>query len=278
MSRAGRSEISVEQMTGYHIPAALQFCRDAGWNQLRNDWQRLLTYGQAGCFVAICQGELVGTVTTTRYGSDVAWIGMMLIAPEFRRRGIASELIRTSIEYLASHRVKCIKLDATPAGETVYEQLGFEVEWPFHRWQRVGSMHGIPIPGNGLLLPGSIMELDRCAFGADRRDYVNLLASESHVLMKPGGYGMLRSGHLASYLGPVAAASPAIAQTILTELLSRDEGTIFWDIPSPNIQATELARGLGFVPIRDLNRMCLGTPARQPALKLQFAIADPGTG
>ena len=74
------------------IPAAMQLKEAAGWNQTEDDWRRLLMLEPNGCFAAIKDGRLVGTTTTTTYGNDLAWIGMVLVDPQYRRQGIASEV------------------------------------------------------------------------------------------------------------------------------------------------------------------------------------------
>ncbi len=60
----------------------------------------------------------------------------MLVHEDFRRRGIATELMNAGLDYLGKHNVGCIKLDATPAGQPVYERLGFDAQWSFRRWVR----------------------------------------------------------------------------------------------------------------------------------------------
>ena len=84
-------------------------------------------------FVALMDDDLVGTITTTSYGTELAWIGMMLVHPDFRRRGIATALMKAGLDYLRGGGVRCMKLDATPAGQPVYEKLGFQPEWSIER-------------------------------------------------------------------------------------------------------------------------------------------------
>ena len=294
MSNIEQSSFSILPMTASHLTPALHLGRESGWNQLREDWQRLLAYEPEGCFVAIVDGRLAGTVTTTRYGSQLAWIGMMLVHPEFRRRGIATALMCRSIEYLRSHQVRCIKLDATPVGENVYKKLGFKVEWPFHRWSRAGSavttrpdvpapdvpapdVPGFDVPEN-VRVPETAMEADRDGFGADRGVFLRRLASGSFVHAIRDGYGMLRPGFLASYLGPVSAKTSSAAESIIAELCQQTDRTVFWDIPGPHTVAIQIARSLGFEPVRDLTRMWRGDKCLRPNLQLQYALADPGTG
>lgn len=279
MSRNEWPTFSIQQMTGNHIEGALQLCREAGWNQLRADWQRLIDYEPNGCFVAVCNGQLVGTVTTTRYGIELAWIGMMLVHPQHRRRGIATALMSSSIDYLQAQRVQCIKLDATPTGTHVYRKLGFDVEWKFHRWSREPFSEKTPIDtGDASPMSKSALALDRRVFGADRSTYLDLLRKDSLVRQTPDGFGMLRPGAVASYLGPVSASTAAAAESIIADLCTSTGDSIFWDIPSPNSAATRLASSIGFAPVRDLTRMRRGRDVLPPDLNLQFALSDPGTG
>lgn len=268
-------------MSAAHLEQALHLCRAAGWNQLLQDWQRLSAYEPNGCFVATCDGQLAGTVTTTRYGRELAWIGMMLVHPDFRRRGIATALMQRSIDYLREHHVRCIKLDATPAGQAVYEKLGFEVEWTFHRWSREAAMPTTQVdwPDTSTRLSNALLKLDYEAFGVDRSVLLNFLGMDSLVhSVSDDGFGMLRPGFLASYLGPISANTRQAAKLIIAELCGRTSSTIFWDIPSANMVAIQIARTLGFAPVRDLTRMWLGDECSYANLRLQYALADPGTG
>ncbi len=185
------------------IPDALRLCRSAGWNQLEQDWVRLLEYEPEGCFAAEVDGRLVGTVTTTCYGSELAWIGMMLVDPDFRRRGIATSLMNRSLEYLTHRGIRCIKLDATPEGSHVYERLGFRTEWTMRRWMREGTANedtesedtdsgnaaeqrqGTTKRGLDRSIDPAILEpyfeMDRRAFGVDRGTWLLRLLDGSTV-------------------------------------------------------------------------------------------------
>jgi ribosomal protein S18 acetylase RimI-like enzyme len=105
------------------IPAALRLKELAGWNQTESDWRRLLRLQPSGCFCATIEGNVVGTTTTTSYGRELAWIGMVLVDPEFRRLGIATKLMHTALDHLRDLGVATVKLDATPEGRPVYENL-----------------------------------------------------------------------------------------------------------------------------------------------------------
>ena len=265
----------IRPLTPDDISGALELCRTAGWNQLHQDWSRLIRYEPEGCFAAEVDGALVGTVTTTSYGTDLAWIGMMLVHERYRRRGIATELMNASLEYLDDRSVQCIKLDATPLGRPVYERLGFQAEWSFQRWecQEIGK----PVDRATEFLVGAQFDLDRVAFAADRTAWLKEVAKDSAVCVRDGGFGMIRPGAVATYLGPVVAASPELALDVIDQLLQGTRsGPVFWDVM--NEQAATIAASLGFSPIRDLTRMWMGKRLVSPPMNLQFAISDPGTG
>jgi GNAT superfamily N-acetyltransferase len=277
--------LSIRPFTSDDIAAALDLCRTAGWNQLHADWSRIVDYEPDGCFVAEIDHQLVGTVTTTRYGTDLAWIGMMLVHEDYRRRGIASDLINKSLEYLRQQQVRCIKLDATPAGKGVYERLGFQCEWSFHRWIRDAAVIDARTEGDLAGRSESVdpltsahLELDRIAFGAERSGWLERLARGSYVCSRPDGFGMMRRGYLADYLGPLVAGNGDVARKIVTELLEQSAATLFWDVPLANQDAADIAKSLEFQPVRDLTRMWTGSELNAPAVKLQYALSDPGTG
>jgi GNAT superfamily N-acetyltransferase len=267
------------------VPSALTLCRQAGWNQTNADWQRILAYEPEGCFVAVLDEQIVGTVTSTCYSTDLAWIGMMLVDDSHRRRGIATQLMTTCLQSLRSRGIGCIKLDATPLGEPVYQLLGFQREWTFHRWSLrfTDNLHGnVSQPASIGLEPGVTARidpnLDHMAFGVDRTNWLDQLQRDSKTIASPNGFGMMRVGQLADYLGPIVAKRPTDAEQIIRALLQERQTDIFWDIPGPNQTAAQLAESLGFQPVRDLTRMWLGEEIPRCDLTLQYALADPGTG
>jgi GNAT superfamily N-acetyltransferase len=262
-------------MTASDLAVVEALRRAENWNQTARDLRRFLAYEPEGCFVACWDDTPVGTVTTTAYGTGLGWIGMMLVHSDHRRKGIASALIESSLEYLREKNVACIKLDATPAGEPVYARLGFHAEWEFERWERGGaSAPRVEIPPQALFEPPPN---DAATFGANREGWLKLLAQDSRVIVRENAFGMLREGSRAAYLGPVIAENPHTAAEIVRELISPIEGHMFWDVPTPNANAVRFAKDAGFRPIRRLLRMWTGQP-NPGDVSRQYAIADPATG
>ncbi|MCA9178291.1 MAG: GNAT family N-acetyltransferase [Planctomycetales bacterium] len=220
-------------------------------------------------------------MTTTTYGNELGWIGMMLVHESCRRQGLATRLMQQSIQYL-DERVSCIRLDATPAGRAVYRQLGFEDEWNFQRWLRPAShIAAVDVTADTGITSEQQLDpaLDLEAFGVDRSAWLMQLAAVSRVVRSPSGFGMLRPGRLADYLGPVVARDEQAGERLVRELVnSAPARAIIWDVPRVNQHAEPLARRLGFAPIRELTRMVYGHPSPAGNPELQFAIAGLETG
>lgn len=266
----------IRLLSAADIPAAMRLKELAGWNQTERDWQRLLELEPEGCFAALCDGRLVGTATTTRFGVELAWIGMVLVDPEYRRRGIATRLMKTAMAYLQSSGVRTIKLDATPAGQPVYEALGFVLE---HRIERQAAT--VSASGNLKSSPADItqvMALDRTAFAADRSRLISSLYHEAlaqAVVVEDNrllGYALARSGYKAHYIGPLVALDGAVAHALLSNILAQlPAGNVYLDY-NTGFTGVDLQR-FSFVTQRELFRMRCGPPLPAGGEEKVVAIA-----
>lgn len=286
--KPARTKVDLRLLTPTDLNQADDLRGALGWNQTLSDWRRLLSLSPEGCFAAEREGRIVGTCTSVTYGSTLAWIGMMMVHPESRGHGIGQALLRSCVDYLKSRGVLCIKLDASPMGQPLYARNGFLPEWTLTRWEHRGSPRVDEAVSNFIRPPAerhwqAISDLDTPFFGVDRGHVLKSLAAGSNraLIFESGpvlGFGMLRTGARADYLGPITAL-PEAGEPLVRRLLAGHDGRhLFWDIPDWNEEASNLARALGFTPARPLTRMYLETN-RVPSDPLgQWAIADPALG
>jgi GNAT superfamily N-acetyltransferase len=277
-------------MTRADLPFADAVRSLVRWNQTLADWERFLAQEPHGCFVAEWEGMPAGTVTTTCYGVALGWIGMLLVHPDRRHCGIGTALLQHAMSSLRDRGVLNMKLDATPQGQPLYEGLGFQAEEPLARWQgqtlpaEPCSRWVRPLVANDSSWP-ALSKLDAGAFGISRERMLKDLAEQS-VLCVTGswpdgstGFGMLREGARAYYLGPAAASSATAGADIVRHLLSyRAERPVFWDVLNGNEAARSLAAAFGFSIQRPLLRMRFGTQPLPYCVERQYAIADPAVG
>lgn len=247
-------DASVRLLLPSDISAALRLTRAAGWNQLRSDWERLLSLEPEGCFAFESAGIVASTTTVICYGRELAWIGMVLTDPEFRRRGYAESLMDRALTFVASRGVATVKLDATESGVSLYRKFGFFEECEIERCLRAPS----PSDTAEKLSYCPDSSFDRARFGADRTALLTRLAEEEAASLSGEGYAMGRLGFTAAYFGPCVASSPDVVRTLLKWFLANHpKEHVFWDLFPANRAAVNLAAEFGFVPVRRLVRMAL---------------------
>ena len=273
------------------VAGAMRLKEAAGWNQTEEDWRRLLRLEPSGCLAGVLGGRLVATTTTTSYDRPLAWVGMVLVDPAFRRRGIAKALVRAALDRLEAEGVEAVKLDATPEGAPVYEGLGFEKELLIERWARGASTRasesGLFDNSAATQLREQVLEFDRRAFGADRSRLLQALAEDACVepSLRVGsggglrGYALARRGSRAAYVGPVVAEESETASFLLDELLGRlGAGPVYLDLNTTFEGGAGVLAARGFVKQRELIRMRRGKATSAGTSPGVFATAGPEVG
>ena len=267
------------------IPAGMQLKEVAHWNQTEADWEFFLAAHPEGCFVSEVDDRVVGTVTTIIYENRFAWIGMLLVKPELRNRGIGRALLRQAIQHLDSRGVPCMKLDATPQGKPLYEKLGFVDEGEIERWELKRQVGQTKSAGTAAHL-GRILHLDREVFGAERSALLQALGEAApefvEVLVGPtgvSGYSFGRHGSHSDHLGPWVAEDESVAKQILDTFLGRSaRESVVVDCLKANPWARGALEAHGFELVRPLTRMRRGENLYPGRPEMVCAILGPEFG
>jgi GNAT superfamily N-acetyltransferase len=270
--------LSIRLLNSSDIPAAMRLKEAAGWNQTEDDWRTLLAIAPDSCFCVECSGQVAATTTAVVYGSKLAWIGMVLTAPEFRKRGFAHMLLRHTLDYLREHEIEWAKLDATEMGAPVYSDFDFQFECRVERWSRPA---GAPPAAKNRCSDQAVEAramAQRDAFGVSREQLLERLIREGGTSINESGFALWRPGSFAHYFGPCVATSSGAAEQLLRNCLRANAGLPFvWDLATQNAAAVELAEAYGFQRARTLSRMECAlrpdvTPLR-PDMNSIFALA-----
>ena len=269
-----------------HIPDGLRLCRAAGWNQTARDWARFLDSTPDGARVAVVDGRVVGTAATIRYGSAFAWIGMVLVDPAARGRGIGTRLFQEAVELLSD--MPSARLDATPAGYPLYQKQGFVEEYRVQRmsrptgFERGATIGGVrPLGGEDV---GRVLAMDARAFGTSREAMLRWMLEGAPQLAwvaddgaPAPGFVLGRHGHDFDHIGPVIAESREVAATLVQAALSATTRQVIVDATPHAPGWHEWLRSNGFVQQRELIRMTRG-PSPAADREWQFAILGPEFG
>lgn len=262
------------------VEAGLALSAEAGWNQTGDDWRHFITHGEA-IGIRDGDGRLVASAAALPYDGPFGFVGMVLVTPAWRRKGLATRLVDRCVDALCGAGLTPV-LDATEAGETVYVHQGFVPQFRFQRWQ--GEVGGNPssVPPKPVPDASAVAALDRAAFGAGRSRLIGdfLARGDTCALLADNGDGfaMVRAGRRASQVGPVVAASESAALGLLDRLFATIRGTVFIDVPTVwgGIAGWLCARG--FSVQRGFARMALGRAEPFCRPERLFAVAGPEFG
>jgi ribosomal protein S18 acetylase RimI-like enzyme len=272
-----------------HLPGCLALSKAANWNQNEADWRLMLEVGR-GWGISLADGTLAASTLVLPYGR-FAWVSMVLVLPSERRRGYATQLLRTALADLARRGHTPI-LDATPTGREVYVQEGFRDTWGFRRFQldeplaaaerstRVRPLRDADWP--------ALLALDAQAFGASRERLLRALAARlpqaALVAEEDGalaGFLLGRDGREARQLGPLVARSAGAARALLAEALASVPPPVYLDLVDREPGIAAWLESLGFRFQRPFTRMVHGAgeaPAAPGDAALVVCPAGPELG
>ena len=257
---------------------------DRAWSAERSKWAMLLDASEAFGVDAPDRRGLAGAVVLTRWGPDLASIGMMLVALRYGRRGLGRALMEHA---LAEAGGATVTLFATDLGRPLYQKLGFQPvrrnvafvgdfrpDRADARPARAADWAADAPPASVRTATDAdrpaILALDRAAFGADRSAILTRLpafADRIAVLVGPSGHAgpsadadlardgitgyaaAWRSTPASTVIGPVVAPDPQAAERLITDLAAHAHGTIRLDLDPDRRELPAWAHKHGLEPV-----------------------------
>jgi GNAT superfamily N-acetyltransferase len=254
----------------------LLLSEEAHWNQNEADWRFFLTRGTV-FGVRGGDGRLIATAALLPYTPDNAWISMVLVTENWRRRGLATKLLDACLE-AAAKRGLTSWLDATPAGAAVYGPLGFTPTLELRRLRFAGAARAAPeLAPDGNL--DQIIARDRRAMGFDRSALLRELSgrSGSQLVSHRGAMALIRGGRTARHIGPLFADDTAAAIALVETIAQSETAPILIDVVSEHTGFLKHLTACGWTIERPFQRMRFGRGATQNA-EPPFAVAGPEYG
>jgi predicted GNAT family N-acyltransferase len=169
----------IRPMIKSDLDQAISLSNTEGWNQTEKDWRLLLENPLNTCLVAEHHNIVAGTATALNYSNKIAWIGMVPVDKSLRGQGAGKVLLTYIIDTLK--QVESIKLDATPAGQLLYQNLGFIEEHKILRMTNIFSNIFFYKETKNELRHidreswSEVLKLDKSIFGADRTYLLRIL-------------------------------------------------------------------------------------------------------
>ncbi len=274
-------------LTPADAEGALPLSVEAGWNQTLDDWRFMLSDGE-GIGLRDGTGRWIATAIALPLAPDLAWLCMVLVAKDQRRRGIGTRLLGKCIDHVRA-RGAAAGLDATELGRPVYIPLGFRDLYTISRWRlpeaalrpdgEIGTVRAARLSDME-----AIAAFDEARSSMRRRVVLHHLfrsAPQQALMVESGGrllgYALGRPGRTAVQVGPVVADDEEVALALVAR--ARPGTAMLIDVPDRHRRLARWLENQGAVRERGFTRMVLGPvpPGLDDPSRL-FALAGPELG
>jgi len=259
----------VRTMRRDEVELAIDWAAREGWNPGLHDAQCFHAADPDGFLIAEVGVEQAGCISGVSYAGRFGFIGLYIVAPAWRGRGIGLRLWNKAMSRLAGH---VVGLDGVPAQQENYSRSGFILAWQNARFA------GVARPRDGAaarqVVPLSEVDFaalcrkDHSVFPAPRDAFLRAWCSmpDSTGLAwlengEVGGWGVIRRCREGHKIGPLIADEPAIASTLYASLCGAVPAgdSVFLDVPMPNERAVAMAKAYGMSSVFETARMYAGT-------------------
>ena len=259
--------MTIRSMNLNDVEGGMRLSKAEGWNQTENDWRLFVANPDSVCLVAESENKIIGTTTAINYGNDEAWIGMVLVDKEYRGLGVSKTLLSRVFEKLTSF--KCLKLDATAAGQPVYQKFGFKNEYLISRMVNL-SVKEVPVQDSDSKPEAvnaedvqEIIDLDERIFGVNRKQLITFLFKEhpgAATLIRRDGkiaaFALGREGSRYFQIGPIVASSMDDARNLISKsLMKLANRPVAVDVLCDKKELMDWLNTIGFATQRDFIRM-----------------------
>ncbi|MEV0648521.1 GNAT family N-acetyltransferase [Phytomonospora sp. NPDC050363] len=242
--------VPVRRLTGDDREACMDLAVDREWGREEPKWRFLFEVAEV-YGVDAPDGGLAGCYTLTRYGTESAAIGMVLVAARYNGRGLGRRMMNHALDIAGD---ALVSLYATEMGRPLYEKLGFEVVDvnTSHIGVFKGAAPGLsrPVTAGDL---DTVLAYDRDAFGADRTRLLTVLHASAAAFRVVEADGKV-TGYAAAWrnthhlvIGPVVAEDLDTAGALIADLSAGAEAPVRVDVlhSRPALREWATANGIG---------------------------------
>jgi GNAT superfamily N-acetyltransferase len=284
--RKAKGAIHYRRMTADDVPAAHKLSLSVLWPHRLEDWKFIQELGEG--IVAENESGIIGAIMCWLHGADYASLGMLLVSPDYRRKGIASELVSRILKEI---RDCTILLHATPSGVALFENFDFaQTGWVHQHQGSVFRAPLVPLGAGERIRPISardepaLAELSRHACGMPRSTVLKHLMKVANIVAidRYGeliGFAALRKFGHGYVIGPVVAPDPERAKVLIAHWAGTHAGSfVRVDTPGSSGLSPWLIK-MGLVQVEQtVHVMARGELPRPAPSVTRFALLSQSLG
>jgi hypothetical protein len=242
------------------IETLVNWAAAEGWNPGIGDASAFQAADPNGFLGAFVDDEMVAGISAVAYGADFGFIGLYICRPDRRGQGHGKAVWDAGMARLAGHT---IGLDGVAEQQANYASMGFA------RAYETVRMSGIfaGTPAGERFAPEqfeAVARFDASGFPAPRRNFIDAWTRpprQALVTMHGGdvaGFGVVRQCVEGQKIGPLFAASEAVAEGLLGALSQSVGGPVQLDVPAHQEGFMRQLEASGFTPGFTTARMYRG--------------------
>ncbi|MBE7103164.1 GNAT family N-acetyltransferase [Bacillus cereus] len=232
----------VERLGANDIPCLIGLSEVIGWDYSLEEIETILNSGII-YGVRNEKGEVIASAASILYGETLASIGMVIVHPKYKGRGIGKMITEACIGSVSEKTP--IMLIATEEGKPLYEKLGFQVVSHVSKYICIEYNSACKDEEDKEYIFNyeekdsiEIIKIDKAAFGANRKEFLKkrIVQSEQCIVVKDKeqnvlGYGTSIQTPENKIIGPIVAKNDTMAMEIVHSLAKGHNGKLRMDVP-----------------------------------------------
>jgi GNAT superfamily N-acetyltransferase len=280
------SAVHYRRMTADDLPAAHKLSLSVLWPHRLEDWKFIQQLGEG--IVAEGPSGIVGTIMCWLHGPDYASLGMTIVAPEYRRQGIANQLVARILKEIGD---RTILLHTTATGLRFIEGAGFvQTGWVHQHQGSVFRAPFVPLGAGERIRPvgprdeAALTELAARSTGIPRATVIKQLLTVADIVAidrygELVGFAALRKFGHGYVIGPVVAPDVERAKALIAHWAGTQAGAfVRVDVPDSSGLSPWLT-DMGLVQVEEaVYAMTRGDPPRPAPSAIRYALLSQSLG
>jgi GNAT superfamily N-acetyltransferase len=256
---------AIRTMSRAELGTVLGWAAAEGWNPGRCDAVPFHAADPTGFLIAEAEdGEPAAAISVVRYGDSFGFLGLYIVRPEYRGRGLGMAVWKAGMDYLSG---RTVGLDGVVAQQDNYRKSGFELAHRNIRFQGPApavEQHGAALLSLSEIPFDRLLAYDLPLFGAPRAAFLSAWIGMPGVIALAAedlkGYAVARPSLEGWKIGPLFADDEETAETLFLGICARlpTEGPVILDVPEPNRCAIRMAERAGLSQVFETARMYAG--------------------
>ncbi|MFE4761650.1 GNAT family N-acetyltransferase [Bacillus mycoides] len=235
-------EMRVERLRKGRIEDIVALSSYIGWDYNREEIETILNTGIVYGVVNERE-ELIASAAIILYGETLASIGMVIVHPDYKGRGIGKIITDSCVKSVSTQTP--IMLIATDEGKVLYEKLGFRAVSYISKYICNSYNANYHCVGNEEYIVNyeerdleGIIQIDEEAFGTNREEFLKyrIIQSEQCIVTKDAqqnvlGYGISIQTPENKIIGPIVAKNDKMTMRMVHYLVREHNGKLRIDVP-----------------------------------------------